>query len=52
MRELFTIRRPRRDFTIPNWAFLLVGREGGWRVARRLRRAVRHGVARGRRLKT
>jgi hypothetical protein len=51
MRDLIVIRRRSRDFTIPNWAFLLVGREDGWRVARSLRRAVRERVTRRRRLR-
>jgi hypothetical protein len=51
MRDLLTIRRPRQDFTIPNWAFLLVGRGSGWRAARRLQRAVR-GVTGRRRLRS
>jgi hypothetical protein len=49
MRGLITIRRPSRDFTIPSWAFLFVGREGARHSALRLARAVRERVTRRRR---
>jgi hypothetical protein len=51
MRHPITIRPPRRDFTIPNWAFLLVGGGGGRPIARRLGRAVRERIAGRPRLK-
>jgi hypothetical protein len=50
MRNLITLRPRSRDFTIPNWAFLLIGREDDRPAARRLARAVVRRAARRRRL--